>query len=75
MTAEGLAQGFTYGVLVAVLVAAGVWWGWELHARLAVKLEHFGITVKRWQDYDAYVRKEGKQPARENLTLFTGERQ
>lgn len=53
---------------VAVLAAA-VWWGWDLRGRLAEKLEFFRITNRQWHDYDAALKssKERRVPLRAEL--------
>lgn len=52
MSAEQLVEGMTYGVALALLVLAAIWYGFELRSRLARKLEHFHVGQAEWHAYD-----------------------
>lgn len=72
MSLEVIVRGFGYAVAVFAVLAAAIWYGWELRERLAVKLEYFRITNRQWADYDAKLKaNHGKVPLRGELHEIT----
>lgn len=67
MSIELLARAVVYALAILAVVAAAFWWGWDQRTKLALKIEHFGITNKRWVAYDDYLRKEGRPPTRADI--------
>lgn len=76
MTPELLAQGAGYAFALFVGMAAAFWWGWDVRARLAEKLEYFRITNREWHRYDDALRssRTKRVPMRAQLHEI-GERQ
>lgn len=56
MTPEQWTQGIGIGFAIVLALAAAFWWGWEVRARLAEKVEYFGVTNRRWHQYDDELR-------------------
>lgn len=55
-----IARSVGYTVVALLVIAASVWWGYELRTRLALKLEHFRISNRAWTEYDEQLKKSGK---------------
>lgn len=76
---ELILRSVVYAVGGVSVLAAAVWYGWELRERLAVKLEYFRLTNRQWADYDAQLKAHaGKVPMRAELhdiNEHRGERQ
>lgn len=53
MTLEASVNGFVYAVCACAVLAGAFWYGWELRTRLALKLEYFRVSNRRWVEYDA----------------------
>jgi hypothetical protein len=66
MTIELIARSTIYILVTLVLLAGAFWWGWDMRARLALKLEYFRITNRQWADYDTQLKK-GELPRRAEL--------
>lgn len=62
MTAEYYAQGIVIGLLGVLLMAGAFWWGYQVRAKLAEKLEFWNVTNRQWHEYDEYHRRKGKPP-------------
>lgn len=76
MTVELVARSVIYVLAALAVIASAVWWGWELRERLALKLEYFRITNRRWVDYDDELRRhKGRMPLRAELHDITVTRQ
>lgn len=62
MNTEALVRGFAYALAAAAVLAAAFWYGWEQRTRLALKLEHFRISNRRWVEYDEELKANKGRP-------------
>jgi hypothetical protein len=60
--AEIILRSAAYTITALLIIAGAVHYGWELRERLAQKIEYFGITQKRWRDYDQQLKRGELQP-------------
>lgn len=49
---EIIARSAGYTIALLAVIAAAIYYGWELRAALALKIESFGITNRKWAEYD-----------------------
>jgi hypothetical protein len=69
MSAENYAQGIGFGFAIVALMAGAFFWGYEVRARLAEKLDYFRVTNRQWHEYDDELRasKNHRVPLRAEL--------
>lgn len=53
-----VAKGIGYAVAAIVALAGAFWWGYEVRERLAVKLEYFRVSNRRWVEYDEQLKQQ-----------------